>query len=77
MTFEARLAAHESHRWEEVAPCVYCADCNVRLYQGVLPDDRDPGRAARQAACDHDWDMDFGLGFYLVCRTCGLQEWTE
>jgi hypothetical protein len=25
---------HATHRLEQVGPCVYCADCNVRLYQG-------------------------------------------
>ena len=76
MTFEELLATHEHHQWEQVGLCVYCTICHERLYQGELPSNRDPGRAERQAACDHDWDMEFGQGFYLVCRTCGLKEWT-
>jgi hypothetical protein len=71
------LADHEPHRWEKVGPCVWCADCNLRLYQGELPDHKDPGRAERQANCDHDWDPEMGQGFYIVCRTCGYQEWCE
>jgi hypothetical protein len=71
------LAAHEEHRWVEVAPCVYCDDCNIRLYQGTLPERKDPGRAARQAACDHEWDAERGFGFYVLCVNCGYQEWTE
>jgi len=73
----AFLAEHEPHRWEEVGPCVYCADCNMRLYQGSLPDHKDPSRAARQAACDHDWDPEMGQGFYFVCVKCGFKEWGD
>ena len=35
--FEARLAEHEAHTWEQIGRCVYCADCSTRLYQGTIP----------------------------------------
>ena len=28
------LLTHATHHLEQVGPCVYCADCGVRLYQG-------------------------------------------
>lgn len=72
------LEEHRPHKWEEIGPCVYCADCNVRLYQGTLPPDKAP---ANRATCQHlnqDWDMDgHGLGFYGVCEDCGERIWAE
>lgn len=73
----AFLAEHEPHPWREVGSCVYCIPCGVRLYQGGLPEHKDPGRAARQAACDHDWDPDMGQGFYFICLNCGFKEWGD
>ena len=69
------LETHGEHRWEEVGPCVWCADCNVRLYQGTLPDDKAP---ANRAMCQHhnqDWES--GLGFYGICEDCGERIWAE
>ena len=37
---EAMLAAHAEHEWVQVGPCVYCDDCNTRLFQGRLAGDR-------------------------------------
>jgi hypothetical protein len=71
------IQEHRPHRWEEVGICVWCVDCNVRLYQGNLPEWKDPGRPARQALCDHDWDPEAGLGFYFICTKCGFKEWAE
>lgn len=31
------IARHEDHTWEQVGRCVYCVDCNQRLYQGRVP----------------------------------------
>ena len=31
------MTEHVTHTWVRVPPCVYCEDCNVRLYQGELP----------------------------------------
>jgi hypothetical protein len=76
-TLWSMLAEHEDCRWEQVGPCVYCVDHNLRLYQGGLPESRDPGRAERQAACNHDWDDEMGQGFYGLCVKCGYQEWFE
>lgn len=28
---------HEDHLWEQVGRCVYCVDCELRLYQGRIP----------------------------------------
>jgi hypothetical protein len=77
MTLAELLASHEPHRWEAIGLCVWCADCNVRLYVGELPERKDPGRAERQAACDHDWDPEMGFGFYGLCVNCGYKEWFE
>jgi hypothetical protein len=35
--FKAVLTEHEPHTWEQIGPCVYCADCQVRLYHGTIP----------------------------------------
>lgn len=67
----------ECTTWQQIGPCVYCADHHERLYQGELPLERDPGRVKRQAECDHDWDPEMGQGFYWLCRRCGFKEWTE
>ena len=70
----------ECEKWEQVGPCVYCVDHRERLYQGRLPAQRDPQRAAKEAVCaeqGHDWDEEFGQGFYFLCRRCGEKEWTE
>jgi len=65
------FAAHAPHTWSQIGPCVYCDDCNERLYQGQLPENRRP-------ACDeHDWDEEMGEGFYFQCKRCGFVEWAE
>jgi hypothetical protein len=28
---------HDEHTWTQIGRCVYCADCNQRLYQGTIP----------------------------------------
>lgn len=63
--------SHDTCTLEQVGPCVYCADHNERLYQGMLPADKRP------PCTEHDWDEEKGLGFYFQCRTCGVMEWTE
>lgn len=71
---------HKACQWSQVGPCVYCDDHHERLYQGRLPAERDPQRAAKETECaqhGHDWDYDFGQGFYFLCRRCGEKEWTE
>ena len=65
------LTDHEGCTWEQVGPCVYCADHSYRLYQGSLPEDRRPPCTA------HDWDEESGVGFFMQCRTCGVVEWFE
>lgn len=30
------IAQHDAHKRKQVGPCVYCIDCNLRLYQGKL-----------------------------------------
>ena len=41
------FAHHAPHKWKQVGRCVWCHDCNVRLYQGTLPADRrEPKRQA-------------------------------
>jgi hypothetical protein len=76
-SLDAVLAEHDAHRWEAVGLCVWCADCNVRLYEGDLPERKDLGRAERQAACDHEWDQEMGQGFYFLCTKCGFKEWPD
>jgi hypothetical protein len=66
------LTAHEPCAWEQIGPCVYCADHDVRLYQGRLPADRRPADCV-----EHDWDEEMGLGFYFICKRCGFKEWAE
>lgn len=69
----AETSAHAQHTWAQVGPCVYCADCDVRLYQGQLPADRRPPCYA------HEWDDGDSMsqcGFYLLCLRCGAIEWT-
>lgn len=44
--FNEHLDLHEAHTWEQVGRCVYCADCQERLYQGYLPKDRRPQKRA-------------------------------
>ena len=46
--FEARLAEHEAHTWEQIGRCVYCADCSTRLYQGTIPPGHTNVRKRRQ-----------------------------
>jgi hypothetical protein len=36
----AMLDAHKDHEWVQVGPCVYCDDCNTRLFQGRLSGER-------------------------------------
>lgn len=38
--FIASLATHADHPKRQVGPCVYCEQCNVRLYQGYDPNAR-------------------------------------
>jgi hypothetical protein len=33
------IAGHDNHAWQQVGRCVYCHDCNQRLYQGKIPSD--------------------------------------
>lgn len=68
---------HAGCTWKEVPPCVYCVEHGERLYQGSIPAERDPELAAKRAACDHDWDPEMGLGFYVICMECGFREWCE
>lgn len=35
----AHIQPHEDHTWEQVGRCVYCVDCDARLYQGTVPSD--------------------------------------
>jgi hypothetical protein len=28
---------HDAHVWTQIGRCVYCVDCNQRLYQGTIP----------------------------------------
>ena len=42
----AMLDAHKDHEWVQVGPCVYCDDCNTRLFQGRLQGER-KDRASR------------------------------
>ena len=35
------ITDHKDHEWEFRKPCVYCKDCNIRLYQGKLPKDQE------------------------------------
>ena len=74
-SFQALLAEHADCTWEQIDPCVYCADHHVRLYQGTLPNERRV--TPRCAPGEHDWDEETGLGFYMVCNTCGEREWCE
>jgi hypothetical protein len=37
--FEEKLEIHSDHTWKRIGRCVYCDDCNERLYQGRIPDD--------------------------------------
>jgi|SRR5215471_2140501 len=37
--FEAVMAEHMEHEWEQLGRCVWCWPCGVRLYQGRVPDD--------------------------------------
>lgn len=30
------LVACDGHTWEQVGRCVYCVDCNRRLFQGTV-----------------------------------------
>ena len=71
----AALAEHDGCRWEQVGPCVYCADHHERLYQGRLPD----SRRTKPACTEHEWDDGDSMcqgGFYFLCLRCGEQEWT-
>ena len=71
----ALLVEHGECPWRQVGPCVYCTDHDVRLYQGDLPD-----RKRTIPKCpdgQHDWDPEMGLGFYVICMTCGVKEWCD
>ena len=78
---------HEDHEWREVPPCVYCVPCGLRLYQGSLPEWKDPELAAKRAACPHNehemyedepgrW-REMGEGFYWICAACGDKGWYD
>lgn len=69
------ITEHRDCAWEQIGPCVYCADHDVRLYQGDLPDHK--RTVPKCADGDHDWDEEQGLGFYFICKRCGVREWTE
>ena len=74
------IEQHQGCAWKQVGLCVYCTDHGERLYQGRLPAEKDPRRAENETQCStlgHDWDEEFGLGFYFLCRRCGVQEWPE
>jgi hypothetical protein len=43
-SFNELLELHEAHTWKQVGRCVYCDDCQERLYQGRLPAERKPAR---------------------------------
>jgi len=62
---------HRACKWEQIGPCVYCTDHDIRLYQGMLPEDRRP------TCSQHNWDTEAGVGFYQQCRNCGAMEWFE
>jgi hypothetical protein len=32
------VAEHAEHTWYQLGRCVYCRDCNRRLYQGTIPE---------------------------------------
>lgn len=32
----AEINAHDTHKRKQVGSCVYCVDCDKRLYQGTL-----------------------------------------
>ncbi len=74
---------HAGHEWKEVPPCVYCVTCNERLYEGSIPEWKDPALAAAKAACEHlehlmdDDGGEHGQGFYWVCADCGYQGWYD
>jgi hypothetical protein len=33
----AEIARHDDHAWQQIGRCVYCHDCQERLYQGRIP----------------------------------------
>lgn len=74
---------HADCEWEEVPPCVYCKDHNVRLYQGEIPASKNPELAAKRAACAHqdhlldDDGNEHGMGFYWICADCGYKGWYD
>lgn len=43
------VGVHGEHKWEQIGSCVYCADCNVRLFRGMLP--TSPSMKSRTALC--------------------------
>ena len=87
MTIQEIIEQHRDHEWREVPPCVYCVPCDVRLFQGSIPAEKDPALAAKRAACKHyehvmydDGDGNLreqGEGFYWVCAECGFRDWYE
>ena len=70
------LGVHADHELQEIDPCVYCVPCNVRLYQGRLPEGH-PNRPTACAPEDHDMDYESSQGFYGHCRKCGALDWYE
>lgn len=72
------LAEHEAHTWEQVGLCVWCTDCDVRLYEGELPAER--RTVPKCPDGQHDWDNGDSMaqcGFFFLCLRCGAKEWTE
>jgi hypothetical protein len=41
-------SGHDQHFWTQIGRCVYCADCNKRLYQGTIPDSHEKVQAPRR-----------------------------
>lgn len=39
---------HEDHTWKQIGRCVYCHDCDMRLYQGRIPKDHTNVATARK-----------------------------
>lgn len=31
------IGRHDDHAWQQIGRCVYCHDCQERLYQGSIP----------------------------------------
>jgi hypothetical protein len=42
-------SGHDQHTWMQIGRCVYCVDCNKRLYQGTIPQSHEKVKAPRRA----------------------------